>query len=46
MTVIRMIKLFAWESRTAKRLDKKREEGLQPLRRFKILSMVNVNFSD
>ncbi|KAH9939288.1 P-loop containing nucleoside triphosphate hydrolase protein [Epithele typhae] len=42
-TVIRMIKLFAWERRTAARLDEKREEELVSLRKFSVLGMVNRN---
>ena len=43
MTVIRMIKMFAWEQRISEQLDEKREEELKYLRKFKILSMVNTN---
>ena len=43
MTVIRMIKMFAWERRTAEDLDKKREEELKYLLRFRVLSLVNSN---
>ena len=44
MTVIRMIKMFAWERRALDDLDEKREEELKHLLRFKILGMVSGNF--
>ncbi|KAI0357917.1 P-loop containing nucleoside triphosphate hydrolase protein [Trametes cingulata] len=43
LNVIRMIKLFGWEPRTAAQLDKKREEELVWVRWSKILS-ISVNF--
>ena len=38
-----MIKLFAWERRIAARLDEKREDELQYIRRFNILKQLNGN---
>lgn len=43
MTVIRMIKMFAWERRVIEQLDQKREEELRYLRHFKFLGMINGN---
>lgn len=38
MSVIRMIKLFGWEQRTASQLDEKRQAELLAVRRTKILT--------
>lgn len=43
MTIIRMIKLFAWENRVSDRIDSRREEELVYLRAFNVLRMVNDN---
>ncbi|CDO76129.1 hypothetical protein BN946_scf184876.g22 [Trametes cinnabarina] len=39
LNVIRMIKLFGWESRIAAQLDKKREEELAAVRKSKLLTL-------
>ena len=43
MNVIRMIKMFGWESRITEQLDRKREDELLSVRRSKLLTLaVNV----
>ena len=43
MTVIGMIKLFAWESHVGKRIDEKRQVELKALRLSKFLQLLNAN---
>lgn len=40
MGVIRMIKLFGWESRTSDDIADKRKEELKHIRKFKILELL------
>ena len=40
-SVIRMVKLFGWEERIGARIDKKRQDELSILRKFRFLSLVN-----
>ncbi|RPD55086.1 multidrug resistance-associated ABC transporter [Lentinus tigrinus ALCF2SS1-6] len=46
VTIIRMIKLFAWEERTAERINEKRQAELKGIFKFKfvLLLSANVNF--
>ncbi|KAI0711040.1 P-loop containing nucleoside triphosphate hydrolase protein [Cerioporus squamosus] len=43
VTVIRMIKLFAWEERTANRIDEKRQEELKSIFKFKAAQVLSAN---
>ncbi|KAI0711031.1 P-loop containing nucleoside triphosphate hydrolase protein [Cerioporus squamosus] len=43
ITVIRMIKLFAWEDRTADKIDEKRREELKKIYKFKVALLLSAN---
>lgn len=38
-----MIKLFGWESKMSERIDRKRQEELKVIRKFRILSLISNN---
>lgn len=41
--VIRMVKLFGWEARMSERIDRKRQDELKIIRKFKFLSLISNN---
>jgi hypothetical protein len=43
MAILRMIKLFGWEPKTAERLAEKREQELQYIKVRQILNLINGN---
>ncbi|KAH9840299.1 uncharacterized protein C8Q71DRAFT_703286 [Rhodofomes roseus] len=45
MSVIRMIKLFGWESRVAAKIGDKREEELQSVKKNRVVDLVNNNLT-
>ncbi|TFY51521.1 hypothetical protein EVJ58_g10522 [Rhodofomes roseus] len=45
MSVIRMIKLFGWESRVAAKIGDKREEELQFVKKNRVVDLVNNNLT-
>ncbi|KAJ3557433.1 hypothetical protein NM688_g1472 [Phlebia brevispora] len=44
--VIRMIKLFGWETKMSERIDLKRQEELKAVRKFRILSIISSIFNN
>ena len=43
VTVIRMIKMFAWEERTANRIDATRQDELKKIIKFKMAQVFSAN---
>lgn len=40
---MRMVKLFGWESKMSESIDRKRQEELKVIRKFRILSLISNN---
>lgn len=43
MNIIRMIKLFGWESRVNDEINEKRDDELKVLKRRQLMELLNIN---
>lgn len=43
MNIIRMIKLFGWESRVSDEINEKRDDELRVLKKRQLMELLNIN---